>query len=456
MNTYRGSINTNSPLKAGVEKLTPKKQQTKLWLAVFALMLVVTSACGQLQVGVEAPSQTSEAAALTEITEPDYLETLELIVTPIAEATVSPKPVEVIAWRGKILSLPGDSQYDDFVVLQPAGTGELGIQGSTAELESEIRSLRDADPPNDSVLIWGTLNCPADDYNSCRIDVDRLQYGPVHTSGEIVDGWVGKITASTFNQGISYIFVLEGDYPMWYSLHASQDPALQEMITSLRDTGSIVEVRGELLTGVPDVNGTRIEASLIGVIEDGSQTPGPLPDSGMNPTDSWQTLVNDRYGYEISYPPEAQISFIGPMSFPTEELPEGMSIDQYMESLTKLYTDKLCISIQYGLGYVNISAPENEGFKYAICGRTGVGAAEIIQKSENLEIDGQVYRANGMEVVGAGESLENHNETFVVTLDDGTRIEYGASPNAYATYEDYLMKTRGILMQMVMSYKATQ
>ena len=172
--------------------------------------------------------------------------------------------------------------------------------------------------------------------------------------------------------------------------------------------------------------------------------------------DNWQILVNDRYGYEVSYPPEAKIHFIGPMSFPTEELPEGMSIDQYMESLNKLYTDKLCISIQYGLGYVNISAPENEGSRYAICGRTGVGVAEIIQKSEIVQIDGQPYRANGMEVVGEGETLDNHNETFVVTLDDGTRIEYGASPNGFATYEDYLMKTRNTLVQIVMSYRATQ
>ncbi len=111
------------------------------------------------------------------------------------------------------------------------------------------------------------------------------------------------------------------------------------------------------------------------------------------------------------------------------------------------------MGVRYSLGYIYISAAENQEFRYATCGRTGVGVAEIIQQEEEITIAGMTVTASGMEVKGAGESLNEHNETMVVHLPDGTRLEYGAAPRADATYEDYLMKTRNTLLQILATFE---
>ena len=64
----------------------------------------------------------------------------------------------------------------------------------------------------------------------------------------------------------------------------------------------------------------------------------------------------------------------------------------------------------------------------------------------------RVTRLVGYEEIGPGETLAYHNETLVVTLADGTRIEYGAAPDGAATYEDYLETTRDVLLRIVSSY----
>jgi len=125
-----------------------------------------------------------------------------------------------------------------------------------------------------------------------------------------------------------------------------------------------------------------------------------------------------------------------------------------MDQLLKEYTNQLCVQIDYGLGYIMISAPPNQEEMYVICGRTGVGAEEIIEKVEGVTISGQVYQANGWEVRSAGETLDMHNEFFRVELEDGTVFEYGASTHNEATYEDYLMKTKPILQRILNSYKS--
>lgn len=108
-----------------------------------------------------------------------------------------------------------------------------------------------------------------------------------------------------------------------------------------------------------------------------------------------------------------------------------------------------------GQGYVNFSAPINQGFRYATCGRTGVGGGEIIEKSEAVVIAGQSYSVTGFEFIGEEEpcdALFCHNETFFLQLPDGTRIEYGATPASDATYDDYVATTRQVLLQIVASF----
>ena len=87
--------------------------------------------------------------------------------------------------------------------------------------------------------------------------------------------------------------------------------------------------------------------------------------------DEWLVYVNDNYGYQFSYPASAIITEIGPQGFATDELPEGMSAEQYLAQLEEMYGTKLCVVVRIELGYVNISAPPNVESGYAICGRTG-------------------------------------------------------------------------------------
>jgi len=182
---------------------------------------------------------------------------------------------------------------------------------------------------------------------------------------------------------------------------------------------------------------------------------GQVTEQGAaQPPAGWLVYTNSLFGYQFSYPPDATIQEYSVMGYPTDELPAGMTPDQYFAQLQAMYGNNLCVSVNYGLGYVNVSAPANEGFRYVLCGRTGVGVGQMIDRSETIVIAGQSYTASGFEFIGDSvpcDALECHNETFVLNLPDGTRIEYGAAPLP-GTYEDYLANTRPVLLQIVASF----
>ena len=162
-------------------------------------------------------------------------------------------------------------------------------------------------------------------------------------------------------------------------------------------------------------------------------TPEPTPEVA-DEYEGWLTYSNDVYGYEFSYPPEATVS-------EAEE-------DEF---------NRTCFSVQYELGSVVITLPPNEDLPYILpCGRTG-RAYEGPDREETLAIDGRTYTAQGFEERGPGETLNYHNETMVVVLDDGTRIEYGVGPAdeatlETATFEDYL-QIKDQLLKIVQSYR---
>ena len=443
-----------------------KKIQKTYMIAGIMILILATPACGTFQVGLEAPAPVQDTEHISENQKPELELTAlgeaesqtedEPAPEPAEEIPESPITIAVIAWLGHIASLPEGSQYDDFVILSPPGTGEFGLTGATQEIEAEIRTLRDADGPSEYVHLWGMLSCDVEDYNGCQLLVNKLQYGASYAEEDIED-WLGIITSSTFNDGPSHVFELSSEYPMWFSIHASQDESLQAQIESLRDTGAVVKVSGKLLVGIPDVNGSRIEVSELEVIEAGTEEQPDL--ETFDPTADWPVFVNDRYGYQVKTPRESTITLIGPVSFMPDDVPDGMTDNQYMDQLQKTLTDRLCVHIEYSLGFIYISAPPNQEKLYVHCGTPAPGAGDHIAKIEMVGIGDQLYQANGMEWISggpspSGETLDLHSETFWIDLDDGTRIAYGATYRADATYEDYLMKTKEMLLQILATFEA--
>ncbi len=444
-----------------------KKIQNTYIIAGIMILILATTACGTFQVGLEAPAPVQDTELISENQEPELELTAleesenqtenEPALEPAEKIPETPTEILVTAWLGHIANLPEGSQYDDLVILSPQGTGEFGLTGATPEIEAEIRTLRDADGPSEYVHLWGVLSCEVEDYNGCQLLVNKLQYGANYAEEDIED-WFGIITNSSFNGGPSHVFELSDEYPMWYSIYASQDESLQAQIESLRDTGAIVKVSGKLLVGFPDVNGTRIEVSELEVIEAGT-IEQPALDETFDPIADWQIFVSDRYNYQIKYPQHATISLFGPARFSSDDIPLGLTEEQYMDQLMKEYTDQLCVQIEYSLGFIYISAPPNndEDF-YVHCGNPAFGAGETIAKDENAFIGADLYQANGYEFIGnmptKGETLDLHNEIFWIYLEDGTRIAYGATSRADATYEDYLMKTKEILLRILKTYEA--
>ena len=100
------------------------------------------------------------------------------------------------------------------------------------------------------------------------------------------------------------------------------------------------------------------------------------------------------------------------------------------------------------------------------CGPTGLGGGEIIDKTEIITISSQVYQAKGVEFklqlmdsdgnLFTGETLDMHGEMYSIELDDGTVFRFGTQPRHDATYEDYLMKTRDILILIMGTYESLQ
>ena len=363
----------------------------------------------------------------------------------------------VVGWYGYVASTPDGAQFDDYLVLEPEGTAEVGLTGADASIEAEIEALRDKEEPGKHAHFWGTLTCPVLDYGGCELVVSRLRSdgpGPFFDP-DPVEGWEGTIYSGPPGprSGGDDYFALVGNFHVQYGIGAI-DEAINSQLESLRDTGTVIRVWGELSAGIPDWNGTQIQVNRIEVVEEPS-APAPPPPDWPEPDDGMQVYTNDVYGYQFSYPASAAITEIGVEGFVSDELPEGMTSDEYMAQLREQYSDKLCVHIEYALGYIYISAPPNQGFRYATCGRTGIGAGEIVEKSETVVIAGQTYRAEGYEFTGAWEpceTLDCHNETLVIALEDGTRIEYGARPEPTASYEDYLMKGKDMLLQILASY----
>jgi len=363
------------------------------------------------------------------------------------------------AWFGHISSAAKGSGVDSILVLNPPNVGELGLAGANESIEAEIAQLRDAEGAEEYVHVWGAVTCDMDDSDGCMLVADRLRYGQVVTDPEPIEGWEGVIykgPPGPRSGGDDY-FALVGEFPVQFGVWAA-DEGLLGQLEDIRDTCTVIRVWGQMIVGIPDWNGTQIQVERFEVVVDSIAEIPPAPDWD-SPENGWLTYTNDRYGYQISYPPEASLEEMGIHGYQTDEngmpvggLPDGVTLETYFEYLEETYGNNLCIQITYALGYLTISVPENEGFRYATCGRTGVGVATITEIEQQVVVDGQTLTATGMDVQAGGETLDQHNETLYLLLPDGTRIEFGSRPVADATYQDYLMKGKPMLIQILETY----
>jgi len=345
-----------------------------------------------------------------------------------AEAKPEAVDLEVVAWYGKVISAPEGIPAESKLILYPEGTGEVYVTGETGEVENEILSIRDVEPPGRDAHFWGRLMCPPENLDECLLTVSRMRvWGPGEFfEPEEVEGWVGVIYSGPPGprSGGDDYFALAGPFNIQYGIHGA-DENIQAQIETVRDTGKPAAIWGQLTTGIPDWNSTQIlvtQVQPISIELDGLAQPPQWEEVDTG----WLTYTNATFGYIFNYPPLA--------------------------SVTEVDGDT-CIHIEYSLGYIYISAPSNQGSEQIPCGRTGVGVGEVVDKTEEVIVNGQAYTAVGFEWLGGGETLNLHNETMVVTLPDGTRIEYGASPREDAVFLDYTMKTREILLMILASFQ---
>jgi hypothetical protein len=289
---------------------------------------------------------------------------------------------------------------------------------------------------------------------------DRIRSGSTISEPEAVVAWEGVIFARSGSPGSGGddYFVLTGVYPVEFGIWAENEE-LRTELEDLLDTGTVIRIWGQLVAGIPDWGGTQIRVERFERI-DSSGIAVPDQRTQVAVDRGWETYVNDRYGYEISFPPEAELEEMGIHGYTSDEqgnpigdIPEGLEPDEIFEYLRQTYGENLCVQITYSLGYITISVPENAEFRYATCGRTGVGVGELIPKEERIQIDGSEVIAEGFEFRSGGEILPEHNETFHLMLPDGTRIEYGSRASEGATYQDYLNKGKPMLMEILSTYR---
>jgi hypothetical protein len=129
-----------------------------------------------------------------------------------------------------------------------------------------------------------------------------------------------------------------------------------------------------------------------------------------------------------------------------------MTPEEYIASLEEDYGGDICVEIQTALAYLYISAPPNQGGRFNPCGPTGLGAYELVDTREQVNIGTATYEATGVEFIGEGDGLAEHGQMMSLTLPDGTRLAYGSIPRVDATYEDYLMRGKPLIHQIMATY----
>jgi hypothetical protein len=184
-----------------------------------------------------------------------------------------------------------------------------------------------------------------------------------------------------------------------------------------------------------------------------NDTPAATLPVEPTPIPGWLTYHNEFVGYSFEYPPQAVLTTTGITGYPTDELPAGLSPDQYMATLEATYPDTLCVGAELPAAFFVIQAPEAKGGRYAgPCGISGVGAYDLRNEDLPVTIDGEAYilRVTRLFEVGT-ETLAG--EFGGLSLGDGTRFNFGSTWGMNGlTYDDYLAD-RAFILQVISSYR---
>ncbi len=358
------------------------------------------------------------------------------------------EPVLVQGWLGSVESLPDGAQFDDQLVLVNEEENTLGINGTDETIQQEINNLKDQEEPGKYAHFWGELVCDVMDVNGCQLQVSRIRVGAVESEPETIDNWEGTISLGTFNGATTFVFTLNGRFSMQYGIPPTGE-ATQAILETAVAENAIVRVSGTLITGIPDVNGSRIIPDVIEIV--GYSTKVVSGQGTGETNDGLITYTNEPYGYQISYPNYATLTEFSAQTFPPAELPQDMDVNQYMEQLINQYGNNLCVRIESGLGYISISGSVNTNQKYVNCGRENL-PTDYTKVAETLSIGGQEYTAKGYQFSGADDTLTNHGETYELILSDGTIIEYGSVTREGAAFNDYQMKGYQSIREILQSF----
>lgn len=221
------------------------------------------------------------------------------VIPIVTEEAVPPSAGQtVVCWYGHVVSLPAGAQFDDYLVLEPEGAGEIGVEGANAEIEAEIQGLRDKEEPGGYAHFWGTVTCPALDYGGCQLLVTRLRpegpEGPFFDP-DPVEGWEGQVFSVPGLAQFDDYFVLDGPFGVQYGIEGA-DEALMAQLEDFRDTSATIWIWGEIQCGIPDTMGCSIRVERCQLVSEESP---PLGVHFESPVVGW-------YGRVVGLPADAR------------------------------------------------------------------------------------------------------------------------------------------------------
>lgn len=205
----------------------------------------------------------------------------------------------VACWYGRVEATPTDSPYDDYLILMPEELRRaVGLKGIEDAIQAQIESLRGS---GTYAHFWGTVKCGLDDYAGCQLAVSRLRAeGPEGTifDPDPVEGWTGTIASTPEGAQFDDYFLTTGSFRVRYGID-STDPSVAAELESLRDTGTIVRVWGQVTCPAIDVNGAQVQAERMETVMEAPAAPAGY--------EGWKPHLNATFGYALWYPGECRV-----------------------------------------------------------------------------------------------------------------------------------------------------